>query len=127
MKTSYFSKADNVPGAISIARFPPKWSVAKKYPRLAPTPDLIHVVDMVQYSRLYTLRVLARLDPEEVYEELVDIADPYEPILLCFEKDRNDCHRAIVADWFERYLDVKVKEYGSSNRDSSGTVQMELF
>lgn len=111
MKTSYFAKSGNVPGAVSISLYPPKWWTSHTYSALAPSRDIIHLSDFEEYRRKYWIRVLGKLDPEVVYEELVAMTAPYEPILLCFEKNKSGCHRSLVAYWLESCLDIpQIKE-----------------
>jgi hypothetical protein len=50
------------------------------------------------YIEEYYKQVLANLDPYEVYNDL-DGA-----ILLCYEKEKDFCHRQIVAAWFELFM-----------------------
>jgi len=45
-----------------------------------------------------------------VYEELVSMTAPYEPILLCFEKEKSECHRSLVSYWLESCLEIRIKE-----------------
>ncbi len=56
------------------------------------------------YIEEYFKRVLIKLDPLKVYNELDDSA------LLCYEPAQEFCHRHIVSAWFELFLDKKVEE-----------------
>lgn len=87
----------------------------KCYPKLAPKyefwrtwHDNIGVVpekeNNLYYIEQYYEKVLAHLDPEDVYEELEDAT------LLCYEEPGEFCHRHIVAAWFELFLDRRVPE-----------------
>ncbi len=60
------------------------------------------------YIEEYYKQVLANLDPYEVYNDL-DGA-----ILLCYEKEKDFCHRQIVAAWFELLLEMEVPEVKSN-------------
>lgn len=122
MKTSYFGKSANIPGAVSIARYAPKFYTGQQYQKLAPPSDIIKITDMSKYSTLYRLRVLAKLDAEVVYNELVDLAYPYEPVLLCYEKNIGDCHRGIVAQWFSLCLGIDVPEIGVRSSSYGATI-----
>ena len=110
MMTSYFGKSGNTPGAISISLYPPKWWSSHTYPPLAPTRDMLRISDFDEYRRMYWIRVLGNLDPDVVYEELVSMTAPYEPILLCFEKEKSGCHRSLVSYWLESCLEIRIKE-----------------
>lgn len=56
------------------------------------------------YIEEYYKQVLSKMDPEEVYNELID------SVLLCYENNMEFCHRHIVAAWFELYLGIIVPE-----------------
>ena len=56
----------------------------------------------------YYRTVLMRLDPEEVYNKLNN------SVLLCYEDSSCFCHRHIVAEWLELFLDKEVKEINVS-------------
>jgi hypothetical protein len=53
----------------------------------------------------YYAKVLSRLDPQEVFEDLGEDA-----VLLCWEKSGTFCHRRMVADWFKDQLNIQVDE-----------------
>jgi hypothetical protein len=110
MKTSYFAKSSGNPGAISIALYPPKGSKMRSYKDLAPTSDMIRMTNIEQYSRLYNLRILSKLDPNTVYTDLCELVEPNEPVLLCFEKSRFNCHRGLVSEWFALTIGIQVDE-----------------
>lgn len=84
----------------------------RKYPTLAPTPDMLNITVEEEYTKLYYERILNKLDPQKVYQELGDNA-----VLLCFEKwddiktNKTFCHRRIVAKWLEDNIkDLKLDE-----------------
>ena len=117
LKTGYFATAAKEPGAVSIARFPPKWFAGPRYFRLAPEPWMLEIGDWDDYRRAYRERVLGALDPEEVLRELGVETSPHDIILLCFEKERTRCHRGLVAEWFRETLGLDVPE---SRREQKG-------
>jgi hypothetical protein len=111
MKTSYFGNktASSDPGAVSIARWSPKWwGDKRRYLSLAPSPSLLGRskagLPWQSYIEEYKREVLGKLDPEKVYEDLKD------SIILCWEKPEENCHRHLVAEWIEKALGVKVIE-----------------
>lgn len=57
------------------------------------------------FTELYYEHVLSKLDPHIVAEELGP-----DPILICYEKVGDFCHRHIVADWL-RAAGYTVEEY----------------
>ena len=122
MKTSYFSKSAATPGAICISRYPPKFWSSLCYKKLAPADYMIRQPSFEKTRQLYYEKVLGVLDPEIVYAELVSISEPYEPILLCYEEKRSECHRGFVSEWFKTSLDITVEEVGEDK-----SPQMRLF
>jgi hypothetical protein len=113
MKTSYFAnrKAAAEPGAVSIARWPPRWwGSRRRYLALAPSEDLLKRakagMPWPDYIEEYRRDVLGRLDPAAVYTELGPDA-----ILLCWEAPGRDCHRRLIAEWLEKALGIEVPEY----------------
>ena len=66
-----------------------------------------------QYEPLYRA-ILARLDPHRVADDLHRLADPHEPVLLCWERPPFSgsvwCHRQMVAAWLFGALGVEVAE-----------------
>ena|SRR5208282_3017981 len=115
MKTACFFHY-NGPGRVSIARFaprniPPGYRVFKA---LAPGP-WFKSVDRAEYERLYFAQ-LALLNATDVADQLIKLAHPYEPVLLCWEqadacrKGENWCHRHMVAAWLKREINLDVSE-----------------
>ena len=114
MKTASFFIYQG-PGRISIARFGHRTKGHRgyrRYPALAPRQDMLRM-SYEQYRPQY-FAILDALDPKTVWDELHRLAEPQEPVLLCWERGpltaTNWCHRTLVAEWFERELAVKVPE-----------------
>ncbi|MGA2917282.1 DUF488 domain-containing protein [Methanoregula sp.] len=110
LKTSYFARSAREPGAVSIARFPPKWFPGSRYLKLAPKPEMLKIGDWEEYRRGYREEVLMGLDPDEVLRDLNIEGADHDIILLCFEKDRTHCHRGLVAEWFHETKGISVPE-----------------
>lgn len=115
LKTSYFAKSAKEPGAVSIARFPPKWYTGARYLLLAPAPDMLKIKDWDEYRRRYFNEVLAVLDPDKVLQDLNVDGAGHDIILLCFEKERTHCHRGLVAAWFFDTKGIQVAEIGQES------------
>jgi len=62
--TSCFAKNARAPGAVSIARFPPKWYTGARYLPLAPKPEMLKIQDWNEYRRRYREEILSVLDPD---------------------------------------------------------------
>ena len=115
LKTSYFAKSAKAPGAVSIARFPPKWYTGARYLPLAPTQDMLKIKDWDEYRRRYHKEVLAVLDPDRVLRDLGVDGSDHDIILLCFEKERTHCHRGLVAAWLHETKEITVPELGNES------------
>jgi hypothetical protein len=115
LKTSYFAKSAKAPGAMSIARFPPKWYTGTRYLPLAPAPDMLKIGDWDEYRRRYREEILSVLDPDEVLRDLNVDGAGHDIVLLCFEKDRSHCHRGLVAAWFKETKGIAVPELGDES------------
>ena len=103
--TSNFRTAGNHPAAIAISRGIPKWFKGRRYLPLAPSWSLINTTDPPTFTALYHEQVLSRLDPKTVLQEL-----GHNPILLCWEKPGDFCHRIVVAEWLRSSAGVEVRE-----------------
>ena len=118
MQTSYYAIISHSnPGAISISLKPPRGTRYKHYPALAPPGHLVSAykhngsIDEAGYRLQYS-KILKALDPLLVWNVLHHIAgEGNEPILLCYERRGEFCHRRLVAEWFEAHLDIQVLEY----------------
>ncbi|MDD9878334.1 MAG: DUF488 family protein [Magnetovibrio sp.] len=118
---SFFTTADQ-PGRIGIARFAPKrFRALPRYSALAPGP-WFKSVPRAEYERRFADQ-LAALDPAAVWDELHALAGGEEPILLCWERPGQFCHRRLVAGWFERGLGETVAEF----QPPAAAGQMDLF
>ncbi len=113
MKTASFFTYDG-PGRVCIARWHPRGTPKgfRCFRDLAPG-EWFNKVSTPVYLRRYAAQ-LDRLKPELVLAQLHALAAPHDPVLLCWEQPGVDdfCHRALVAQWFERELKIKVPELG---------------
>ena len=115
MKTSCFAFYTG-PGRISIARFAPRGTPAgyRVYVPLAPGawakgPGGRGWVNEQTYDRGYAAQ-LAALDPQAVWDRLHELAGNAEPVLLCWERPGERCHRRTVARWLHATLGRQVDE-----------------
>jgi hypothetical protein len=115
LMTSYFAKSAKEPGAVSIARLPPKWYTGARYFPLAPAPDMLKIKDWDEYRRRYQEEVLSVLDPDEVLRDLTREQACHDTVLLCFEKERAYCHRVLVAAWLYETRGIRVPERGEES------------
>lgn len=71
---------------------------------------MLKLEDPVQYDQSYQGVILDALDPEQVISDLTMLVPDGDIVLLCFEKDREECHRGLVAAWLEKELGIRVEE-----------------
>jgi len=109
MTTSNFAKCANIKGAVSISNGVPDFFHGPRYKKVAPRWDMLKM-SKEDYDREFNF-ILARLDPQEVYNDLVKLGGE-DAILLCWEKPNAPCHRRRVAEWLEENLGIVVTEYG---------------
>lgn len=105
IKTSYFSKYKGYYG-VSISLSKPKQYICKEYKKLAPPYWLLQKYkqdkDTEYYIQKYQKNVLDKLNPSEVYNDLLNLFKNDEDIvLLCWEKSGDFCHRHLIAKWLE--------------------------
>lgn len=56
------------------------------------------------YIREYYKQVLSKVDIEEL------LKDETDPILLCYERNQNFCHRHVLAEYIELKYGIEVKD-----------------
>lgn len=111
--TSYFDNAYHIEekfgyrNFVSVAGFAPVWfmefSHGRRYPALAPRKEWWREwrdnnLGSDWYRQKYQETVLSRLNPEKVAEDLGE-----NPILLCYEKPGEFCHRILISEWFNSH------------------------
>jgi uncharacterized protein YeaO (DUF488 family) len=129
IQTSYFANFRNFPEnkkKISISRFTPKW-FKEDYNalELAPSAELLKdykdgLVDDAEYDKRYKKETLDKLDPKEIAKKYKD------SIFLCYETDKEFCHRQLVANWLrengenveEVVKDIRIAIIGSRSFDN---------
>lgn len=114
MKTSYFSNVKNITTPVSISRSPPSWYSGGQYKLLAPPFSIVkaHKLEQIndeEYTEQFKKLVLNPLNASEIYTSLISIYGE-NITLLCYERPGDFCHRRIVAEWFERELEITVDE-----------------
>ena len=109
LKTSYFAKwkeleESGIYQPISVAQYNPKSMGSIPWlPALAPTPELLQAykhgeLDGKSYAIAYRAS-LVRLNKEEVLEQIMSCANGKIPVLVCYEKPSDFCHRHTLAEW----------------------------
>ncbi len=54
-------------------------------------------------------KYLSNFNAKTVYDKLCNLVNG-EPVLLCYEKSGEFCHRHLVAKWLEENLKIEIKE-----------------
>jgi hypothetical protein len=135
MFTSYWSNrtlAEVDAVKVSISRGQPKWPVIFQYRRatlLAPSRETFALREDAVFESSY-LAGLEEIGVERIIDLLTKICaeEGSRPlVLLCFEVDPADCHRATFARWWATWTGQVVKELGrgcgpsrSSREDTQG-------
>jgi len=127
--TSYFAKERKLKEKgivpIGIARFPPKFFYGQHLLELAPRADMLRMSEE-QYDKEF-MKILARLNPYQIYEKIKIISGGRDAALLCFEKSGDPCHRYMVADWLNKELGLNIKEFDYIPKRASESIQGSLF
>lgn len=117
--TTYFAKLRSLPTNIvpvSICAKPPVGFTGLQYKKLAPTGDFLWKYkyenqDKDYYVSCFTSQILAKLNPEQVINELSEMSCGKDVALVCYEKPSDFCHRHLVANWLTSNTDFNVEEF----------------
>lgn len=121
--TSYFGNLKRLMKAgitpIGIAQFPPSFFYGTSIKELAPAPFMLGKnITPKQYVELFNSRILGRLQQGDVVKRIEQLALGKDVALLCYEKDPEECHRTLVANWLNK-AGYKVEEFeGYKNKPS---------
>lgn len=114
--TSYFAKAKSIPDGyctISIAASTPKWYYGAIMPDLAPPYALVRKYkqdgDEASYTAAFKKQVLSKLNPVVTVARIMSVGGGRKPVLLCYEKSGEFCHRHLIAEWL-RENNIKCEE-----------------
>lgn len=124
MKTSYYDKVKNNLEirqqliCVSVTKPNNLWYIPE-FTELAPSYKLLrdfHDNKETEdgYIRRYKEQ-LARLNPQTIYNNMLEKTRGKEPIILCYCRPTDFCHRHILAEWFENSLGLKVREIGKED------------
>lgn len=108
--TSYYAaiKKLGVIVPISISRSIPKNVKTERYPKLAPTWDMING-NQDNYLKQYA-KILQQLNPQIVLEDLLKLSVGKPFALMCYEKPNEFCHRHLVSEWLNLNLGIGMIE-----------------
>lgn len=106
LQTSYFARTRMISPEFvqcSIALYPPRWFKGHQYTKLAPSISLLEDYRYHGLSKeLYTDRYMTQLnelDPQRVYQEMLELAQGNPLLWFCWERSNEFCHRHLAATW----------------------------
>jgi hypothetical protein len=114
---SWFTPLPDTHLRIGISRGVPRFGKIGKgyrmYRKLQPGP-WFSSTDTATFTELYYREVLGKLDPRQVHDQLLRLADGRIPVLCCFERVGGPvwCHRSQAASWLAEALGQPVPELG---------------
>jgi hypothetical protein len=117
---SWFTPLPDDHVRIGISRGVPRFGKIGKgyrmYRKLAPGP-WFNSTSATEFTSLYG-ELLGRLDPQQVHDDLMRIADGRVPVLCCFERVGGPqwCHRSQAAVWLAEALGIAIPELGFEDR-----------
>lgn len=127
--TSYFGKLGRlnnrgiIPIGISVKL--PDWAVHDCGNRwlktVAPRYDMLKM-EWAQYVKEY-IAILGKLDSIYIMKFIKKVSEDNDCALLCWEKERDNCHRKLLGMWLESEFGIVVEEFDLVKTD----VQKELF
>lgn len=116
--TSYFAKSKIIPEdiiKISICRFAPKGYKGIQFKKLAPSYNILmeykEKKDQENYINRFNNEILNKINPQNIYYELINITNGCDCVLLCYEKTGRFCHRNLVSKWLAKNLNITIKEW----------------
>ena len=87
----------------------------KTYDLLKPDSYLIYnyknkKINELQYINIYE-KWLENLNRENVVNDLLNMSNGKTPILLCYEKYDDFCHRHLVSEWLNKNVNISCIEF----------------
>ncbi len=109
--TSHFASHAPTPRKVCIAKNPPRGFRGLHVLDLAPSHPWAR-----NWQESYRNDLAARFPlGKGLAELLADIAAKVpSPVLCCYERNRNECHRSILAEYIEQHLGFAVEEWNAA-------------
>lgn len=112
---SWFTELPETHAPIGISRGVPRGrSGYRRYTALQPGP-WFSSASTEEFTKLYNEEILGVLDPERVFNDLLEMANGGNPALLCWEPSEPGptwCHRSLVSVWLWERVGLEVPELG---------------
>lgn len=108
IQISYFASKAPSGQKVSIAKWPPRWFRGQRASRLAPSNP-----KAAEWQKAYWEDLEQRFpNGEGLSEYLQEIAEKTpNPILCCYEKEKEECHRSILAEYAKKHLGIELSEW----------------
>lgn len=132
VQTYYFSGAGKL--KIEDTAF---LSIAVGNPRYKTNYEIVDLKVLKPYGILgmysgeqYKEKYFERLDfigPEKIREEIIKASHGHKTVLLlCHEKNKDECHRRMFAEWWEKKTGEVIEEFGEKKEEDEDR-QLSLF
>ena len=102
--TSYWGNIGRIERAgiepVAVSRGKPKGFSGRSFDEVAPTWSMVKMGMGPEYEAMYQ-RILARQDPRDFAWRVIAgrPKDVEHVAMLCWERDWDDCHRKMIAEW----------------------------
>lgn len=108
IQTSYFSSKAPRERKVSIAKWPPRGFKGQRANKLAPSNP-----KALEWQKAYLEDLRQRFpNGEGLLAYLQEIAEKTpNPVLCCYEKEKEECHRSILADYAKKHLGIEITEW----------------
>lgn len=122
MQTGNYKKCGKLENAVSISIGTPKYFTGEHATELKPTWSMVKSgYSYEEYVEFLKKRNVKAVDVLKKYKD---------KIVLCYEDEREKCHRGYLARWIKEECNVDVEEYESGSKKKnilSNIKQLGLF
>jgi uncharacterized protein YeaO (DUF488 family) len=91
---------------INIAQYPPRFYNGLSYRKFSPSRELLGQIksDEITFSEFKKSfqKSMGGLSLDEIKRDLENLSGGKDIVLLCFEKEENNCHRKIVLAFLKK-------------------------
>lgn len=115
IQTSYFASKAPSERKVSIAKWSPRWFRGQRASMLAPSNP-----KTVEWKKAYLADLEERFPNGEgllQYLQEIEQTTP-EAILCCYEKEKGECHRSVLAEYAKEHLGIEIPEWEENKQDT---------